>query len=147
MNTKQPTIFKSIQSTMIAPCGMNCALCLAHLREKKQCLGCHASDDNKSKSCVTCRIKNCETIAVSKPKFCFRCKKYPCARLKQLDKRYRTKYGMSMIANLEHIKESGIRSFIKQEKKRWKCSQCGRTICVHRPSCIFCGQGRNKPQL
>lgn len=142
MNAKKSVIFKPITSTMIAPCVMNCALCYAHLREKKQCPGCHGDDTNKSKSCVTCTIKNCEMIAVSKPKFCFKCDKYPCTRLKNLDKRYRTKYGMSMTENLENIKTLGIKSFIKQEKEKWKCSECGRTICVHRASCIFCGRER-----
>jgi hypothetical protein len=143
MKQKRTVKFKPISTTMMAPCGMNCALCYAHMREKNQCQGCNTDDAGKPNSCVRCTIKNCEIIARGKPKFCFKCKKFPCARLKQLDKRYRTKYGMSMIANLENIKEFGIRNFVREEKGKWKCSQCGRTICVHRQSCIFCGQSRN----
>ncbi len=143
MNKNKPTKSISIKSTMIAPCGMNCALCYAHQRVKSQCPGCHGDDTNMPKSCVRCIIRNCEIIAASKSKFCFECTKFPCARLKQLDKRYRTKYGMSMIANLENIKESGIRSFIRDEKEKWRCSECGGLICVHRTSCIYCGKGRD----
>ena len=139
MNTQKTIISESIKSTMIAPCGMNCGLCRAHIREKKACPGCYGNDDFKSKSCAMCRIRNCERIETTKPKYCYKCENYPCTRLKQLDKRYRTKYGMSMIENLENIKQFGIGNFIKQEKERWTCSKCGGVICVHKENCIFCG--------
>jgi hypothetical protein len=56
-----------------------------------------------------------------------------------LDERYRTKYGMSMIDNLVHIKKFGIRHFIRNEKERWTCPGCSQLICVHKPQCLFCG--------
>ncbi|MBT4484540.1 MAG: DUF3795 domain-containing protein [Candidatus Latescibacteria bacterium] len=130
---------KSIKSTLIAPCGMNCRLCSAYIREKKACPGCYENDDNKSKSRAWCRIKKCEMIESGKSKYCFQCEQFPCTKMNHLDKRYRTKYGMSMIDNLENIKHSGIRNFIKQEKERWACSKCGEIICVHKENCIFCG--------
>ncbi len=58
------------------------------------------------------------------------CENYPCRRLKNLDKRYRTKYGMSMLENLEFIRENGVRKFVKREQKRWK--KDGQIYCVHR---------------
>lgn len=128
---------KVITSKLIAPCGMNCGICMAYLRDKKQCPGCKGPDTNKSKSCVQCIIKNCEII--KEKKFCFRCDKYPCFKLKNLDKRYRTKYKMSMIENLENIKKLGISEFVKNERIRWACSECGGTICVHKGYCIDCG--------
>jgi hypothetical protein len=73
-------------------------------------------------------------------KYCFGCDSFPCARLKNLDKRYRTKYGMSMIDNLGDIRKFGIRRFIRNEKERWTCPECGQAICVHRPQCPFCLQ-------
>jgi hypothetical protein len=45
----------------------------------------------------------------------------------RLDTRYRKNYRMSMIENLNAIKISGIRNFIKTEKNRWTCSKCGGT--------------------
>lgn len=78
-------------------------------------------------------------------KFCSdKCETYPCRRLKNLDKRYRTKYGMSMIENLEHIKQLGIKEFMRNEKQRWTCSECDATICVHRECCLQCGTKREK---
>jgi uncharacterized protein DUF3795 len=129
---------------MIAPCGMNCALCLANFRDAKGCRGCKSSDENKPYHCIACSIKNCEYLAKSKSKskskLCYDCEKFPCTRLKRLDKRYRTKYSMSMIENLESIRDNGIRFFIKTEKDRWKCQKCGKTLCVHREACVNCGE-------
>lgn len=124
---------------LIAPCGMNCGVCLAYLRDKRKCPGCRGEDTNKSASCIKCIIRNCEMIKLSKSKFCFECENYPCKRLKQLDKRYRTKYTMSMIENLESIKGIGLSAFIENEKKRWHCIKCGGVICVHRGYCLHCG--------
>jgi hypothetical protein len=47
--------------------------------------------------------KHCAKIRNNKIKFCFECEGFPCDRIKTLDKRYRTKYGMSMVENLKEI--------------------------------------------
>ena len=130
----------STKSSLIAPCGGNCGICLAYLREKNKCPGCRAADTNKAITVLRCKIKNCEVIQKGKVKYCFGCDNFPCKNLKHLDKRYRTKYNMSMIENLENIKKFGIREFVKNEKIRWACSQCGGTICVHRGYCYNCGK-------
>jgi ribosomal protein L37E len=44
-----------------------------------------------------------------------------------------------MIDNLKNIREFGIRDFIKNEKERWACPECGEIICVHKENCISCG--------
>ena len=119
---------------------MNCGICMAYLREKKMCPGCRESNENKSVSCANCKIKNCIELNRSNLKFCFKCKIYPCEKIKHLDKRYRTKYNVSMIENLGNIKKLGLREFVKNEKIRWTCSQCGGTINVHRGYCQTCGK-------
>jgi len=97
-------------------------------------------DRKKSEYRNRCRIRNCEKIASGEIKYCSdSCGRFPCAKLKQLDKRYRTKYGMSMMDNLEVINDLGIRQFIRNEKGKWLCPECGEMICVHRPACISCG--------
>jgi hypothetical protein len=73
-----------------------------------------------------------------------KCEKYPCLRLKNLDKRYRTRYGMSMIENLGIIKNLGIAKFFEMEQNRWKCHECGEMLCVHRFFCLKCGTKRDK---
>jgi len=129
----------SITLKMIAPCGMDCALCMAYQREKNRCPGCWGNDPYKTTSRAGCKIRNCEFFERSKVKYCFGCEDFPCARLKQLDKRYRTKYGMSMIENLERIREVGIQKFVREEKERWVCGVCGGLLCVHREECMYCG--------
>lgn len=123
------------KTTLIAPCGMDCAICMAYLREKNHCGGCYAPD----RLCnITCTISACEN---AKDRYRHNCGGFPCRRLKQLDKRYRTKYHMSMIDNLEAIKKDGIRAFVKNERERWTCT-CGGTIDVHHGRCSACGKER-----
>ena len=137
----------TIPTDLIAPCGMNCRLCWGNIREKNTCPGClkiNHQESHKSKCRTTCKIRNCEQLAKSKTKYCSdSCDTYPCTRLKQLDKRYRTKYGMSMIDNLQMIQGFGIRKFIQNEKIKWPCTKCGKLICVHRPTCLTCGHKWN----
>jgi len=128
----------SIPTALIAVCGMNCSLCMAYGRQKNACPGCRGDDSIKSKSCIECRIINCKKIVSDKIKYCFECDNFPCARLVYLDKRYRTKYSMSMIENLNAIRIQGIRKFVENEKKRWECPKCGKLLCVHKSECIYC---------
>ena len=122
-----------MKEELIAPCGMNCAICRAYLRDKNKCPGCRLIDRNKSKTRTKCIIRNCDLLKKNKSGFCYDCENLPCTRLKQLDKRYRTKYDMSMLENLEFIKKKGIRKFIIKEEKRWKCPNG--VICVHDKKC------------
>ena len=147
INKKVDTIPKksvTIPIDLIAPCGMNCRICWGYIREKNSCPGClrnHGQESKKSKYRSTCKIRNCEQIAKGKIRFCSdKCDSFPCTRLKQLDKRYRTKYGMSMIDNLKMINDVGIRQFIRNEKVKWVCPGCGGLLCVHKPACLFCGE-------
>jgi len=93
-----------MDKSLMAPCGMNCGLCMAYQRDKNTCHGCWGDEKYKMKSCARCIIKNCELLKETSSKFCYECPSYPCKRLIQLDKRYKTKYRMSMIENLENIK-------------------------------------------
>lgn len=92
----------------------------------------------KTKKSTNCIIKDCPVIQERKLEYCFECDKMPCRRLMDLDKRYKTKYHMSMIENLEYIKEHGIEEFIEKEEIRWTCSNCGNILSVHRNACLKC---------
>jgi hypothetical protein len=127
----------------IAACGMNCSLCRAFMREKNKCPGCNGPDTGKQKSCLNCSIKRCERLSGSESGFCYSCTEFPCKRLKHLDKRYRTKYGMSMICNLQTIETVGIDRFVEMEILRWACGKCGALLCVHRATCQSCGDTWN----
>lgn len=129
----------AITISLIAPCGMNCGICAAHLRERNFCPGCRGSDIGKPVTRIRCKIKTCEALRGGKAKYCFECDTFPCANLSHLDNRYRAKYHMSMIENLKTIRRLGIRKFVANEKSRWTCRECGGTICIHKHACYECG--------
>lgn len=128
----------SSKYSLIAPCGMNCGVCRAYLKEKNKCSGCRCADANKPVTRVRCKIKTCPAFRTGKKKFCFECTQFPCDILKRFDKRYRTNFNMSPIENLENIELLGIQKFLKNENLRWTCRHCGGTICVHTGYCMGC---------
>jgi hypothetical protein len=133
----------SMDEELIAPCGMNCSLCIAYQFkekdinkqgfQKKYCPGCIPRGEN----CKHMR-DSCELLAKGSIHFCFECDNFPCKRLKALDKRYSTKYHMSMIENLNDIKEFGMEEFLMKEREKWSCKECGATICCHNGLCLNC---------
>lgn len=131
----------SLAAELIARCGMNCGICMGHLRDRKTCPGCNDPDDSsKAYHCVACAIKRCEHFPHGPEAFCVDCAKYPCARLRRLDKRYRSKYRMSMIENLGELQRVGVTAFVERERTRWACPHCGALVSVHRTACLACGE-------
>lgn len=123
-----------MEEKLIAACGMNCALCSAYHREKNHCDGCNMPNRKCNRTCTIASCKNLKN-GICTPK----CEKFPCTRLKNIDKRYQARYYMSMIENLKSIEEIGIHKFVKNEEKRWACKKCGGIICVHSGTCVKCG--------
>lgn len=140
VNPRERLLSDVLSAELIAPCGMDCGLCMAFVRDKNRCLGCRADDDGKAKSCLACSIRNCEVIRSGEVTFCNDdCGRFPCPRLKRLDARYREKYRMSMLENLRVIREQGVDAFVASERERWVCPTCGGLQCVHTPECVYCG--------
>ncbi|MFW6103245.1 MAG: DUF3795 domain-containing protein [Chloroflexota bacterium] len=132
----------TIEVRLIAPCGMNCGICLAYLRTKNRCDGCRGGGSSKPPYCTRCIVVNCEYIRTGESGFCYDCPKLPCRRIRDLDKRYRTRYGMSMLENLADIRDYGLEAFLEKETERWRCPECNAPLCVHRPACLQCGAPR-----
>lgn len=128
----------SFDKSLIAPCGMNCGSCIGFLREKNKCPGCRIYSSGKAVSVQKCIIPKCVHLEKTASKFCYECEKYPCLRIKQLDKRYRTRYKTSFIENLAIIKEKGINAFLDFESERRTCKKCGSVLSVHREQCLHC---------
>ena len=138
---------------LVAPCGMNCALCSGYLALKH---------DLKAKGirmtyCTDCRPRNkkcawikkqCTELSNGEITFCYKCKSFPCHRLMIIDERYRSRYRMSMIENLKFIKAHGMEKFLGAQEKLWKCKSCGEMICCHNGLCFNCDleKLRNKKQ-
>lgn len=122
---------------MVAPCGLNCAVCYAHMRQKNRCGGCR-SGENLPNSCLNCIIRNCDKRWGREADFCYVCDSYPCARLKALDKRYRTKYATDIRKIQETMKTQGLDALLIQQRQQWTCPTCGGLICMHRGTCDIC---------
>lgn len=132
-----------MEQDLIAPCGMNCALCSSYLAMKNDvkskgvkmpyCQGCRP----RGKQCAFIK-KRCSLLMEGKVEHCFECDDFPCRNLEHLDKRYRTNFSMSMIANLEMIRDKGIEEFLKDQHDKWKCSKCHQMICCHNGLCFIC---------
>jgi hypothetical protein len=132
-----------MEEKLIAPCGMNCGLCVNYLAMKNDldkhgfnrmyCPGCIP----RGKNCVFMK-EHCKLVGDGQVRFCYECQDFPCKRLKALDKRYRTKYHLSMIENLEYIREKGIESFLEEQEEEWRCGNCDDVICCHNGLCLSC---------
>ena len=124
----------------IAPCGMNCELCVSFFgytmngeKRKNPCTGCRS----REKNCAFLK-KKCDKLSEKVIEYCFECSEFPCENLEKLDSRYREKYDMSMIKNLEFIEDNGIEDFLKKQEDRYSCPECGGIICVHNNVCYNC---------
>jgi hypothetical protein len=133
-----------MKEELIAPCGMNCGICSSYLALSHKvkdkglalpyCAGCRP----RNKQCSLLK-KRCTILGRGDVRYCFECADFPCENLLKLDKRYRKLYRMSMIENLEYLKECGMRLFLCRERERWKCPACGDTVCCHNGICFNCG--------
>ena len=132
---------------LIAPCGINCAVCSAYLARARDvrsrgvrmpyCTGWRARD----KQCALLK-KRCARIREGGIRFCYECPDFPCRQLEGLDRRYRDKYRTSPLANLAEIRDHGAASFIDHEDARWRCPSCGGTVSCHHGTCFDCGLDR-----
>lgn len=128
---------------LIAPCGMNCAICSRYLAythdlKRSQCTGCRPGNKKCSYLFEKCTGINGTLKGNANARFCFECDQYPCKHIKRMDDRYRSHYKMSVKDNLERIKKLGVESFTKEQSKKYRCSKCGGLISIHNRKCFRC---------
>ena len=136
-----------MKEQLVAPCGMNCAVCSAYLALKHDvkskgirmpyCSGCR----ERGKQCAFLK-KKCLLLLNGTIGYCYECQDFPCERLCHIDQRYKTFFRMSMIENLEYMQNNGINAFLEKQEERWKCPSCGGVICCHNGLCFDCGLDR-----
>lgn len=129
----------SLRPNLIAPCGMDCGVCSRTFRLKDACPGCRSTSP-KPRYCDDCAIRQCDALPNGPGSFCFECATFPCARLKRLDTRYRTRYRTSLLENLRTIQELGLERFVDAERHRWTCTSCGALMSIHKDYCPACKQ-------
>ena len=129
---------EKMEASMIAPCGVNCLACSAHLGGSKPCPGCRApSEEITRKSCRNCVKKQC-AFQRGLP-WCFACGRFPCARIKSLDQRYRQNYDVDLIQNGMEAKRD-MEGFLQAQRERFTCGSCGGVIDQHHKRCSECGK-------
>lgn len=128
---------KTPQNIMFAPCGIDCSLCYAHLRDKKKCNGCLVNDESLPKSCRKCKIKLC--AQEKNIDLCMNCEEFPCKLIKNIDRRYRKSYQISLIADSQRAKEVGIETFLKENRAKFTCPECSGPVSIHTKKCNDCG--------
>ena len=137
MTTSNP-----LSEDLIAPCGMNCALCSRYLAflnnlKRSQCRGCRPRDETCTYLFAKCRGINHDATTKT-AEFCFACDHYPCQQINRMDKRYRNNYGMSVKDNLGHLQNEGLEKFLEAQYQTHRCDRCGGLISVHNRKCFTC---------
>ena len=128
---------------LVAPCGMNCRYCEAHLMHMR------GRTRNRYRGCAGCRPRNkncafikkrCDKLQKQEIVFCYECDAFPCEQLLKLEKRYQDRgWDCSVVVNNERIREIGLDAFIKEQKKHFTCPKCGGDFCIHSGECYDCG--------
>lgn len=132
-----------IPEELIAPCGMNCAICsrfLSYVNNLKgsQCPGCRPGNKKCSYLFKKCSGINSALEGNSNACYCFECDQYPCKQINRMNDRYRNNYEMSVKDNLESINTIGIEQFTEQQYAKYRCSNCGGLISIHNRKCFKC---------
>ncbi|MDL2253846.1 DUF3795 domain-containing protein [Ruminococcaceae bacterium OttesenSCG-928-I18] len=128
----------SLHRQLLAPCGVNCAACMAYLRKKNHCQGCLGPVPPARKSCQNCLRRNC--AAEKGHAWCFECEDFPCKHIKTLDKSYRRRYHISLIEDGHLAAKQGVSALLDTHGARYRCPACGGIACQHDGICSECGE-------
>jgi len=128
----------AIARKYLAPCGIDCKLCARHMDKKRPpCLGCLNGGSPTSVHCKTCRIRLCAFDQGLQ--YCFECGKFPCRRIKTLEKRYREHYGFLLMEVSQIARQDGVDALLKRQLAAHTCPDCGGLISLHTRQCSECG--------
>ena len=131
------------EEKMIAPCGLDCSLCSEAHKKEKPCSGCMGPDDCKPEFCsARCTIIQCAKRKEGSYRFCDECPDFPCDLIRERDEIYRTQQALeeSPIENLKCYREKGMSAFLREQKARWTCKECGGVVSVNDGVCSGCGK-------
>ena len=128
---------------LIAPCGMNCALCSRYLAyvhhlNRSQCAGCRPSNKHCTYLFAKCSGLNANRAGNADAPFCGECELYPCAQIECMDKRYRSQYGMSIKETMNVIVSDGPEALAQRHAQQFACPKCGDVISIHNRRCFRC---------
>ena len=135
-------------------CGLNCGACPVGMAnemndteaikafakdwgttvEDLKCTGCKT--EITAKFCTNCEMRLC---ARSKNlEFCVECNEYPCKDITDF-RNDKAPHHSIVFFNLQKIKKNGLEEWLKSEKQRWSCNECGTSFNWYSESCEKCG--------
>ncbi len=126
---------------LLSVCGVPCFACAAFLRAKDPCPGCRdRREEARRKSGRGCAKKRC--AAERGVRACFACDRFPCARIRDLAKRYAKDYDYDLIGIglRARTDPAGLAAALRQ---RTTCKECGGVLDLHHRRCFACG----KPEI
>ena len=126
----------------LAPYGVFCGACPSF---NKTCLGCATdSKEQERTSKWGCKIRNC-CYKIEEKNFCIDCSQFPCKKYRnklldthQGDPKYKYRHEIPEI--FERMKEIGIHNYLKFQKQRWSCPECGGMVHFYHYICSKCGK-------
>lgn len=127
---------EAIGTELFAPCGMNCLVCYKHCYHKKPCAGCLNGDGEKPEHCRVCKVK--DRVKSRDLTYCYECSDFPCKWMKNLEKSYRKRYGVSLVENSGYVQKHGLEQFMEVQKEWYTCPKCGGIISLHDRECSEC---------
>jgi hypothetical protein len=129
---------ETIPAEFFAPCGINCMLCSRQFEKKRPpCHGCLRGGSSTCTHSETCRIKLCAFERGLS--HCFECDKFPCSRIRRLEKRYRENCGYLLLEAAETARSGGVEVLLEQQLAHYSCG-CGGLICLQSGVCSEFGK-------
>ena len=129
---------EKIDPTLLAPCGLDCAVCSRHVHSKIPCPGCRARLSEPDVYRRKCIMRAC--TAEQGIEHCGQCKTAPCKRLKAFEKRYFEGYGVSPLSDARFAAQFGAEALLERHRQTYACPDCGGVIDLHFGRCSACGR-------
>lgn len=102
--------------------------------EESKCYGCRS--DKRLPYCEGCKMFAC--AAERGIDFCSQCEEYPCDELKRFQSAM--PHRIELWVNLERVKTSGYKQWLKEMKKNYACPRCQIINSTYDLKCRRCGE-------
>ena len=149
----------------LSRCGIYCGACYVYRAERDcgefirevagwqkvdlnevRCNSCFAVDEEKWPNCRQCNIKYC--IEEKGYVYCHECDKfwdYSCEQFNNLEA-FCSKREEAIKENLIKIMIDASK-WLEEQKKKWRCSSCGKPYSWYEEICHHCGKKLNRSDL
>ena len=146
-------------SNLLSRCGIYCGGCYVYLAYKEgggfldsiseklmipkdeiRCEGCTGPAESLWRNCRECRLLPC--LEERGYEFCFECPEFEeasCDKYEGLS-RFCLERGEDIRASMRRIGNGGADAWLREQDRKWRCSQCGEPISWYEETCHHCGE-------